>query len=102
VKAAFERPFEAPWQAHAFAITVSLTELGLFTWTEWADAFSRNLARKQYKAYYEHWLDTLEQMVVARAAVPPNSLESWRSAWDLAIERTPHGRPIVPPTQPLD
>ena len=33
-------PFEEPWQAQVFALAVSLSERGLFTWGEWAEALA--------------------------------------------------------------
>ena len=39
-----DRPFDEPWHAVAFAITVHLHDRGLFTWPDWADALSRALA----------------------------------------------------------
>lgn len=62
-----EPVFDAPWQARAFSITVSLNESGLFDWSEWVDAFSASI--KQFEKtgsiessddYYRLWLDTLE------------------------------------------
>ena len=32
--------FNAPWEAQAFAITLSLHAAGMFTWREWADALA--------------------------------------------------------------
>ena len=32
--------FAEPWQAQAFALTLSLHEQGLFTWPEWAATWS--------------------------------------------------------------
>ncbi len=36
--------FEEPWQAHAFAMTVSLHERGVFTWSEWSHALSQEIS----------------------------------------------------------
>jgi len=36
--------FAEPWQAQAFALTLKLHENGAFTWTEWAEALSAELA----------------------------------------------------------
>ena len=33
--------FKAPWEAHAFAMTLKLHECGVFSWSEWAAALSR-------------------------------------------------------------
>ncbi|MGE5158453.1 MAG: nitrile hydratase accessory protein, partial [Gemmatimonas sp.] len=30
--------FREPWEAHAFAMALTLHERGVFTWTEWATA----------------------------------------------------------------
>ena len=35
--------FAEPWQAQAFALAVRLSELGYFTWKEWAAALARQL-----------------------------------------------------------
>ena len=39
--------FAEPWQAHAFALVLSLHERGLFTWPEWAAALAREIAAAQ-------------------------------------------------------
>ena len=40
--------FREPWEAHAFAMAVSLHQRGLFTWPEWAEALARQIgARRQ-------------------------------------------------------
>ena len=59
-----ELVFEAPWQARAFAIAVTLVEkLGL----PW-DAFRRRLmdeiAQDPRRPYYESWCAALESMVI--------------------------------------
>ena len=67
--------FGEPWQAHAFALTLRLHERGLFTWSEWADALSRQIAAAQAAGdadlgdtYYRHWMAALETLVVATGA----------------------------------
>ncbi len=93
--------FAAPWQAQAFAMTVSLQEKGLFTWAEWASALGEEIRRAQAAGdpdlgdtYYHHWLAALETIVAAKGVAEPGSLERTRKAWRRAAERTPHGRPI--------
>jgi nitrile hydratase accessory protein len=66
-----DRPvFNEPWEARAFAMTVALHERGLFTWPQWADALSRQIALAQAAGdadlgdtYYQHWLRALESLV---------------------------------------
>jgi nitrile hydratase accessory protein len=93
--------FREPWEAEAFAMTVALHARGLFNWSEW----SRTLAAKIQGAqaagdadrgdtYYRHWLSALETLVAAKGASSIAELARYRSAWDHAADRTPHGRPI--------
>ena len=93
--------FREPWQAHAFALAVSLHQRGVFTWPEWADALATQIAsaRAQGDAdlgdtYYSHWLAALETLVAAKGASSSEELARYRDAWDHAADRTPHGRPI--------
>ena len=66
--------FAEPWEARAFAIIVNLAQAGHFTWGEWVDCFSQEVARATaaeasgapVKTYYEQWLDAAETLVVAK------------------------------------
>lgn len=94
--------FAAPWQAHAFAMTVSLHARGIFTWPEWADRLGAQIKQAQNHGdadlgdtYYSHWLRTLELVVAEKGVIGPDELASRRNAWDLAARATPHGKPIV-------
>jgi nitrile hydratase accessory protein len=93
--------FREPWEAHAFALTVSLHERGLFTWPEWADALGAQISAAQARGdadlgdtYYRHWLAALETLVAAKGATTADELARTRDAWDRAADRTPHGQPI--------
>jgi nitrile hydratase accessory protein len=64
--------FNEPWEARAFALTVALHERGLFTWPQWAEALSRQIAQARTAGdkdlgdtYYQHWLGALESLVSA-------------------------------------
>lgn len=94
--------FNAPWEAHAFAMTLSLHERGVFTWPEWADTLSHEIQAAQAAGdadlgdtYYRHWLNALEALVAAKRISSTDELSRYRAAWDHAADRTPHGRPIV-------
>jgi nitrile hydratase accessory protein len=98
--------FEQPWQAHAFAMAVSLHERGVFTWLEWSNALSeeiRSASRPNEpttgETYYVHWLKALESMVAAKGVASNQELRLLQKAWRQAAERTPHGAPIVLPTR---
>lgn len=94
--------FREPWEAHAFALAVSLHQQGLFTWPEWAEALAAQItcARAEGDAdlgdtYYQHWLKALEALVAAKGASTMPELERYRDAWSHAADRTPHGQPIA-------
>jgi nitrile hydratase accessory protein len=93
--------FRAPWEAQAFAMTVTLHERGLFTWAEWAAALSAEIKRAQAEGdpdtgetYYQHWLATLENLIAEKGVTTRDALHRYRDAWDHAADRTPHGQPI--------
>ena len=67
-----ERVFAEPWEAKAFAIVVQMAEAGYFTWAEWVDCFSREVAAAtaielgggKAKTYYEQWLSAAETLMI--------------------------------------
>lgn len=94
--------FRAPWEAHAFALAVTLHGKGLFTWPQWAETLSAEIRRAQAagdpdtgETYYEHWLKALERLVVAGGVATVGELDATTEAWHRAAEATPHGQPIV-------
>jgi nitrile hydratase accessory protein len=94
--------FEEPWQAHAFAMTVSLHERGVFTWPEWSNALSQQIrsaadhdAPNDGETYYRHWLKALEALLAAKGVASIQEQSRFQEAWRRAAERTPHGAPIV-------
>ena len=96
--------FKAPWEAQAFAMTVSLHARGVFTWREWADALAAELAAAASRGepddgthYYEHWLTALEKLVARKKLIPSEELERRVDEWDAAARSTPHGKPIELP-----
>jgi nitrile hydratase accessory protein len=93
--------FREPWEAHAFAMALTLHARGLFTWKEWAATLADEIKRAQAagdpdtgETYYRHWLATLERLVAEKGVTSRQTLHRYRDAWDHAAERTPHGKPI--------
>ena len=93
--------FREPWQAQAFAMTLSLHAKGLFTWPEWAILLREEIKRAQAagdpdtgETYYLHWLATLERIVTEKGVTDRRALSRYQHAWDHAADRTPHGKPI--------
>ncbi len=93
--------FSAPWEAHAFAMTLALHEQGALTWREWSAALAAELAAAAARGesddgthYYEHWLAALEKLVDVKKVIPHDELERRVDEWDAAARATPHGKPI--------
>jgi len=68
--------FDAPWQAKTFAMAVKLNESGIFSWTEWADCLSKNIAEFEKHSqintsddYYKLWQSALEKLVAEKTAI---------------------------------
>jgi nitrile hydratase accessory protein len=104
-----EPVFAEPWEAHAFALAVKLSEAGLFSWSEWSDALAVEFAAASRRGepddgsrYYHHWLAALERLVAAKRLVAPSSLHARKEEWRAAYRRTPHGSPVTlePPPHP--
>ena len=94
--------FAEPWQAQAFAMAVTLNERGVFSWTEWAEALSSEIAGAQASGdpdlgdtYYRHWLSALEKLVTSKEIATGDTLARLQEDWDQAARATPHGHPIV-------
>ena len=94
--------FAEPWQAQAFAMAVKLSELGHFTWPEWAAALADELKSAADRGepddgshYYEHWLAALECLVTSKALLTEEEMLARKEAWADAYRHTPHGSPVV-------
>lgn len=80
--------FAEPWEAKAFAIVVNLAEAGHFTWSEWVECFSKEVAAAtaveaaggRAKTYYEQWLDAAERIMIAKGVTSREQLVAKRFA----------------------
>ena len=96
--------FAEPWQAQAFALAVTLSEQGHFTWKEWAAALAHELQAGASRGepddgsrYYEYWLAALERIVTTKGLAERSALITRKEAWTEAYRTTPHGRPVELP-----
>jgi nitrile hydratase accessory protein len=101
--------FSAPWEAHAFAMTLRLHERGVFTWSEWAEALADAIKQAQSRGdpddgstYYAHWLAALETIIAEKGVTDAAALEGRRAAFDRAAKATPHGEPVLLENDPLN
>lgn len=87
------QPFDAPWQAQLFGLTVALSEAGLFGWPDWTQALGAELHRGQ--PYWPAWLSALEGMLAARGIAGSEDVAALARRWQAAAHATPHGAPIL-------
>ena len=78
--------FAEPWQAEAFALAVTLSQRGHFTWPEWAATLADELRAAAARGepddgthYYEHWLAALERLVTDKGLTDPAAITPGRS-----------------------
>lgn len=89
-----EQPFDAPWQARAFALTLYLHGQGLFSWGDWTHALGAAITAAPERPYYESWLEALQGMLTSRLALASGEIAEMQQAWLDAAARTAHGQPI--------
>jgi len=98
--------FKAPWEAQAFAMTLSLHARSVFTWREWAAALAAELAAAAARGepddgsrYYEYWLAALERLTTGKGLTTLAEMLVRKDEWDRAARSTPHGKPIFLPAR---
>jgi len=101
IKEAGYRPFNEPWHAQIFAITVHLNEQGHFDWNDWSKVFSIALSSKDSENliindddYYLIWLKTLEKFLGETGKIQSDEIMQYFRDWQAAFLNTPHGQPV--------
>ena len=87
-----ETPFDAPWQAQLFGLTVALADRGVFAWGDWTHALGAEIA--EGRPYWQAWLGALESMLAERGIASADTLGALADQWHDAAHATPHGQPI--------
>ena len=93
--------FAEPWEAHAFAIAVKLSEKGLLKWIELTDALTEEIKKAKEQGqpefgntYYQFWLSALETILLDKNILKKSDLKSMKEQWRHAYLSTPHGNPV--------
>ena len=93
--------FSEPWEAQAFAIVVTLSDSGYFTWEEWPNTLTETISRAEAEGgpsdgsdYYVNWVTALEQILKCKKLADDLSLASLKAEWEQAYKLTPHGKPV--------
>ena len=96
-----QQVFAEPWEAHAFAIAVKLSEKGLLKWSEWTNALAEEIKKAKEKGqtdfgntYYQFWLSALETILLEKNILKKSDLKSMMEQWRHAYLSTPHGNPV--------
>lgn len=95
------RPFNEPWHAQIFALTVLLNEQGHFKWKDWSKVFSDALTSSDAEDaiindndYYIVWLRTLEEFLQETGKIQSDEIVKYFNDWRIAFLNTPHGQPV--------
>lgn len=80
--------FAEPWEAKAFAIIVEMSQAGHFSWSDWVDCFSKEVAAADAleaagvvsKTYYEQWLNAAETLLIEKGITSKAQLQARRFA----------------------
>ena len=80
--------FAEPWEAKAFAIVVELSLAGHFSWADWVDCFSKEVAAATAleaagavpNTYYEQWLNAAETLLIEKGITSKHQLQAKRFA----------------------
>lgn len=90
-----EAPFDAPWQAQLFALTVALNEAGHVSWGDWAKVFGPRVQTVGPEAYWEVWSDALIALLEQQGVAAAREVAALTWQWQAAARATPHGQPIT-------
>lgn len=89
-----DAPFDEPWQAQLFALTVALNEAGHFTWSEWTAVFGPRVQAAGAAAYWRIWSEALIALLEQMGVVDAAEVQALTARWQAAARATPHGTPI--------
>jgi len=106
-----EPVFANPLQAQIFALVVGLHQRGCFSWGEWTEILSTEIAVARANgendnnankaesgpgdAYYRMWVIALERLLMNKAIVFSGDIQNRVNAWRNAYLNTPHGSPVT-------
>ena len=94
-------PFDEPWHAEVFAVTVHLSERSLFSWAEWTEALGEQISKVKLRRhidgsndYYNLWLQALIELISTKGLTDAETILVVQNRWADAYRNTPHGKPV--------
>jgi nitrile hydratase accessory protein len=95
------KPFDEPWHAEVFAVTVHLSERSLFSWAEWTEALGEQISKVKLRRhidgsndYYNLWLQALIELISTKGLTDAETILVVQNRWADAYRNTPHGKPV--------
>lgn len=95
------QPFEQPWHAEIFAVTIHLSETNLFSWVEWTQTLCQHISAEntvrvinRTDDYYQVWLNALIELLSEKGVADLETITSMQNRWADAYRNTPHGEPV--------
>ena len=95
------KPFDEPWHAEVFAVTLHLSEQKIFSWAEWTDAIGKQINKAKLTGpidcsndYYTLWLHTLIELISTKGITDAEAILDAQNRWADAYRNTPHGKPV--------
>ena len=95
------KPFDEPWHAEVFAVTVHLSERNLFSWAEWTEALGEQISKVKLRRcidgsndYYNLWLQALVEFLSTKGITDAEAILDVQNRWADAYRNTPHGKPV--------
>ena len=99
-----ELTFQAPWEARAFGLAVALNEKEIYEWREFSAELAATIAvaeqNKDPSSYYARWVDSLEELVIARGLISREQLDARTAEYTSGIHDDhdhPHDHQIQQP-----
>lgn len=89
-----DAPFDEPWQAQLFALTVAMNEAGHFTWPDWAATFGPMVQDAPADIYWQIWSEALIKILEETGIAEASEIRAMTRQWHAAARNTPHGQPI--------
>lgn len=87
-----ELVFQAPWEAHAFALVNQLAAANYCSWSEWTEylvneIFTVERESPGSKTYYEQWVAACEKLLIEKNLLEPEVIQA-KIAELLAAQQT--------------
>jgi hypothetical protein len=90
-----EAPFEEPWQAQLFALTVALNEAGISPGANGRRSSARACKGVGAEHYWDIWSEALVALLEAKGIAAASDVLALTERWQAAARATPHGKPIL-------